>query len=102
MRYEFKDDRIQVFRTPEERAPILNRLARIEGQVRGMRQMVEDDRYCGDELQQANAITAAIREVALLMVAQHVEIGIDCALEPALKDAALADVVGLLRKALKL
>lgn len=102
MRYEFIDGRIYLKRTPDERAPLLNRLSRIEGQVRGMRQMVEDDRYCGDELQQANAVVAAMREVALLMIAQHVEAGVDCAQDEEQRADAVADVIGLLRKALKL
>jgi DNA-binding FrmR family transcriptional regulator len=35
--------------------------------------MVQNDRYCGDGLQQASAIVAAVREVALLLIAQHLE-----------------------------
>ena len=67
MQYDFKDDRLHLQRTPEEKEPLLQRLNRVEGQVRGLRQMIENDRYCGDEVQQASAITAAIREVALMM-----------------------------------
>jgi DNA-binding FrmR family transcriptional regulator len=37
--------------------------------------MVENDRYYRDELQQASAIVAAVREVALLLIAQHLEMG---------------------------
>lgn len=102
MQSRFADDRIYLSRTPEERAPILNRLSRIEGQVRGLRQMVEEDRYSGDEIQQATAITAAIREVALLLIAQHLDIGIDCAADPARKSVAVADMVALMRNGLKL
>ena len=102
MQYTFEDDRIYLHRTPEERLPLINRLSRIEGQVRGLRQMVEADRYCGEEIQQANAITAAIREVALILIAQHVEAGIDCAGNPDLKARAMADMVKLLRSGLKI
>jgi two-component system, OmpR family, response regulator len=50
----------------DRRRALLSRLARIEGQVRGLRQMVEGDRYTGEVIQQTTAIKAALREVALL------------------------------------
>jgi DNA-binding FrmR family transcriptional regulator len=63
MEYEFRDGRIFVHRTVEEKARIIDRLKKIEGQVRGVQQMIEDSRYCLDEVQQANAIVAAMRQV---------------------------------------
>jgi DNA-binding FrmR family transcriptional regulator len=48
-----------------------NRLARIEGQVRGVSRMVEDDRYCIDVLTQINAIRAALDKVALGLLDDH-------------------------------
>jgi DNA-binding FrmR family transcriptional regulator len=68
MDYEFRDGKLFVSRTDQERAPIVQRLRKIEGQVRGLIQMVEADRYCLDEVQLANAITAATREVALEII----------------------------------
>jgi hypothetical protein len=59
--YHFKDDRLHIMRTVDEKKQLLQRLNRIEGQVRGLRNMVENDRYAGDEVQQASAITAAVR-----------------------------------------
>ncbi|WP_158746471.1 metal-sensitive transcriptional regulator, partial [Acidisphaera sp. L21] len=53
MDYEFRDGKLFVSRSPEERDPLLKRLRRIEGQVRGLIQMLEADRYCLDEIQQA-------------------------------------------------
>ncbi|MFN2503242.1 MAG: metal-sensitive transcriptional regulator [Acidimicrobiales bacterium] len=47
------------------------RLARIEGQVRGVAKMVEDDRYCVDVLTQINAIRAALDKVALGLLDDH-------------------------------
>jgi DNA-binding FrmR family transcriptional regulator len=41
--------------------------------------MVENDRYSGDEIQQASAITAAVREVALMFIAQQLEVGLNVA-----------------------
>lgn len=77
MKYDVSEGRLYLRREPEEKQPILSRLARIEGQVRGLRQMVENDRYCGEELQQATAITAALREVSLLVLQDHLNAGID-------------------------
>jgi len=48
-----------------------DRLARIEGQVRGVARMVEDDRYCIDVLTQISAIQAALDRVALGLLDDH-------------------------------
>ncbi len=48
-----------------------DRLARIEGQVRGVSRMVEDDRYCVDVLTQISAIRAALDKVALGLLDDH-------------------------------
>jgi DNA-binding FrmR family transcriptional regulator len=50
---------------------LLKRLRRIEGQVRGIAGMVEDDRYCIDVLQQISAAQAALDKVALALVDDH-------------------------------
>ena len=50
-----------------------NRLRRIEGQVRGIQTMVEDDRWCPEILQQIAAIQAALNKVALGVTHGHVE-----------------------------
>jgi len=50
---------------------LLRRLARIEGQVRGVAAMVEDDRYCIDVLTQISAVRAALDKVALGLVDDH-------------------------------
>jgi DNA-binding FrmR family transcriptional regulator len=49
------------------------RLARIEGQVKGISKMVEDDRYCIDVLTQINAVRAALDKVALGLLDGHVK-----------------------------
>jgi CsoR family transcriptional regulator, copper-sensing transcriptional repressor len=50
---------------------LLNRLRRIEGQVRGVERMVEDDRYCIDIVTQISAIQAALDKVALGLLDDH-------------------------------
>jgi DNA-binding FrmR family transcriptional regulator len=50
---------------------LLKRLARVEGQVRGVSRMVEDDRYCIDVLTQIGAVQAALDRVALGLLDGH-------------------------------
>ena len=54
------------------RDQLLGRLARIEGQVRGLTRMVEEDRYCIDVVTQINAARAALDKVALGLLDGHV------------------------------
>jgi DNA-binding FrmR family transcriptional regulator len=55
----------------DDRDAVLRRLRRIEGQVRGLQRMVEDDRYCIDILQQVSAATRALQSVALALLDDH-------------------------------
>ena len=50
---------------------LTDRLARIEGQVRGINRMIQDDRYCIDVLTQINAVRAALDKVALGLLDGH-------------------------------
>lgn len=65
------------------RADHLARLARIEGQVRGVARMVSDDRYCTDVLTQISAVTRALREVALGLLDDHLR---HCVIDAARSD----------------
>ena len=56
---------------PKETNAKLNRLKRIEGQVRGVAQMVEDDRYCIDILHQIAAIRSALTKVETQVLKDH-------------------------------
>ncbi len=51
---------------------LLDRLRRIEGQVRGLQRMVEDDKYCIDILTQVNSATAALKAVGMGLLDEHV------------------------------
>jgi CsoR family transcriptional regulator, copper-sensing transcriptional repressor len=53
---------------------LLNRLARVEGQVRGIAKMVEDDRYCIDVVTQVNAVQAALDKISLGLLDGHVRV----------------------------
>ncbi|HVO52843.1 MAG TPA: metal-sensitive transcriptional regulator [Solirubrobacterales bacterium] len=54
-----------------DKEQLLKRLARIEGQVRGVSRMVEEERYCIDVLTQISAIEAALDKVALGLIDDH-------------------------------
>jgi CsoR family transcriptional regulator, copper-sensing transcriptional repressor len=56
-----------------DKKKIGNRLSRIEGQVRGIARMVEDDRYCIDVLTQVSAVKTALDSLALQLLEDHVE-----------------------------
>ena len=58
-------------RTPEEMKALINRLNRIEGQVRGIRGMVENSAYCPDILVQSAAVNAAINAFNRELLAEH-------------------------------
>jgi DNA-binding FrmR family transcriptional regulator len=57
----------------KDKQQIEARLSRIEGQVRGLRKMVDEDRYCIDVLTQVSAVQSALESVALLLLRDHTE-----------------------------
>ncbi|MBM7646035.1 DNA-binding FrmR family transcriptional regulator [Scopulibacillus daqui] len=58
-------------RSEQEKKQIINRLKRIEGQVRGLQKMVQDDRYCVDILIQISAIQAALKNTGYSLLERH-------------------------------
>lgn len=59
-------------RTDDEYKKLINRLNRIEGQVRGVRNMVENDAYCTDILMQVSAINAALNAFNKELLSEHI------------------------------
>ncbi len=68
---------------------LLARLARIEGQVRGLARMVEDDKYCIDVITQVSATNRALQSVALQLLEDHLS---HCVLEAAEQGGDAAEV----------
>jgi DNA-binding FrmR family transcriptional regulator len=60
-----------VYGYTQDKEDYLKRLRRIEGQVRGLQKMVEDDKYCIDILTQVSAVTRALQSVALGLLEDH-------------------------------
>lgn len=56
----------------KDRAQLLRRLSRMEGQIRGVARMIERDEYCIDILQQTAALRAAVDAVSLMLMEDHV------------------------------
>ncbi len=63
----------KMYKYADEKAALLARLKRIEGQAKGIREMVENDRYCIDIVQQLTALSSAANEVAMLVLEKHIE-----------------------------
>ena len=59
-------------RSPEEQRSLINRLSRIEGQVRGVRGMVENSAYCTDILTQVSAIQSALNAFSRELLSNHI------------------------------
>lgn len=60
-------------RSSEEQKALLNRLSRIEGQVRGVKKMVENDAYCTDVLLQVAAIRSALQSFQSELLSEHIK-----------------------------
>lgn len=59
-------------RSPKEKRDLMNRLKRIEGQVRGLQNMLERDAYCPDILVQASAVNAALNSFSRVLLTSHI------------------------------
>jgi DNA-binding FrmR family transcriptional regulator len=70
-----------------DRDAVLKRLSRIEGQVRGIKGMVEDDAYCIDVLTQIGAVTKALDGVGLRLLSDHTDHCVRGAIESGSQDA---------------
>lgn len=72
----------------EKRENLVTRLRRIEGQVRGLQRMVENDRYCGDVLDQIQSVHQALRSVGKVITRNHLETCVTDALRSGDEEAA--------------
>lgn len=60
-------------RSQDDKKCMINRLSRIEGQIRGVKRMVEEDAYCPDILVQVSAISAALNSFNKVLMANHIK-----------------------------
>ncbi|MCI5574503.1 MAG: metal-sensing transcriptional repressor [Eubacteriales bacterium] len=87
-------------RSAEEYRNLMNRLRRIEGQVRGIQNMLENDAYCTDILMQVAAVNAALNSFSKVLLANHVR---TCVADNIRRgnDEVIDELVVLLQKLMK-
>ena len=61
------------YRYSLDKPALLTRMKKIEGQAKGIQQMIDEDRYCIDIVQQLTALCSAADEVAMLILEKHIE-----------------------------
>ncbi|MFC3625825.1 metal-sensitive transcriptional regulator [Vogesella amnigena] len=81
-----------------DKAALLKRLARLEGQVRGVAGMIESDRYCVDVLTQIAAARSALDAVAQQLLENHLHGCVARAVQQGDSEQAIAEVMQLLKK----
>jgi len=83
-----------------DKAQLVRRLARIEGQVRGITRMIEREEYCVDILQQTSALRAAVDSLAILVLEDHVQGCVRTAAEGGDAERYVDEVVDVVRRTL--
>ena len=87
-------------RSEKEYRDLINRLNRIEGQIRGIKGMVEKDAYCPDILIQVSAITAALNSFNKVLLSEHIRTCVSEDIREG-KDETIDELVTVLRKLMK-
>lgn len=84
--------------TRPDKPELLKRLNRVEGQVRGIARMVEDDRYCIDVLTQISAIQSALDAFALRLLRSHAHGCVQDAIRSGNGDASIDELLTVIEK----
>lgn len=87
-------------RDTKEKKDLMNRLSRVEGQIRGIHTMVEEDRYCVDIVTQVSAVQAALNSFNKVLLSRHIK---TCVIED-IQDGrveAVDELCDLLKKLMK-
>ena len=87
-------------RSEEQKKKLLNRLKRIEGQVRGLQTMIENDAYCNDILIQSAAVNAAVNAFNKELLANHIRTCVARDIREG-KDETIDELVATLQKLMK-
>jgi DNA-binding FrmR family transcriptional regulator len=83
-----------------DKAQLVRRLSRVEGQVRGIARMIEREEYCVDILQQTAALRAAVDAIAILVLEDHVQGCVRTAAERGEADQYVEEVLDVVRRTL--
>ncbi|WP_096199544.1 metal-sensitive transcriptional regulator [Bacillus sp. FJAT-45350] len=82
-----------VIKKEQDKEKLVNRLKRIEGQVRGLQKMIDDDRYCVDILVQVSAVDAALKKVGYTLLEQHTKGCVSQAIQSGEGDDAINELM---------
>lgn len=85
-------------RTEKEEKDLLNRLNRIEGQVRGIKAMVQDERYCPDILVQVSAVQSALNGFCKVLLSNHIKTCVVEDIRNGNEEAAVAELCETIKK----
>ncbi|MFC1988794.1 metal-sensitive transcriptional regulator [Chloroflexota bacterium] len=89
------------YRYTRDKASLLTRMKKVEGQAKGIQQMMEEDRYCIDIVQQLTALSSAAEEVALLIMESHIEGCVTDAIREQHGEAHIDELMKTIRKVMK-
>ena len=87
-------------RDENERHNLMNRLKRIEGQVRGLQRMLEEDAYCPDILTQASAVSSAVNSFCRVLLINHLRTCVTTDIRAG-RDEAVEELADTLQKLMK-
>jgi len=85
-------------RNEQEKQSMINRLKRIEGQIRGLQKMVEDDRYCVDILIQMSAVQAALKKVGFSVMERHAKMCVNHAAKEGKGDEYIDELMKVIQQ----
>jgi DNA-binding FrmR family transcriptional regulator len=85
----------------ENKANLLRRLRRIEGQIKGIQRMIENEKYCADILIQIAAVRAALNKVGLIIFEDHTRGCVTEAIQSDIGDKKIHELIDVLSKFIK-
>jgi DNA-binding FrmR family transcriptional regulator len=88
----------RVARAPDSRAALAARVNRIDGQVRGVGRMIDEDRYCIDILTQVAAIRSALDALAIELLEHHLQGCVQHAVKSGEGEPAIAEALSVIRR----
>lgn len=85
-------------RTEQEKSKLVNRLKRIEGQIRGLQKMVEEDRYCVDVLVQVSSVNSALKQVGFALLERHTRTCVSSAVQSGEGDEYIEELMKVMKQ----
>ena len=89
------------YRYTKDRDSLLARMRKIEGQAKGIQQMIEDGRYCVDIVQQLTALSGAADEVSLIILESHIKGCVCDAINEQHGEGHIKELMATIRKAMR-